>query len=128
MSERAATSPTAPTIGNVLYSVADIEAAVRFYETLALPLKFRDGDRFAAFDAGTTFALAAGDEALVSGRAAASFRVADVDATFAALVAAGAQALTAPQDGPHERRAVLSDPWQNVLVLYSRLPAPEDSP
>lgn len=127
MAERAA-GATSPTIGNVLYSVGDLDAAVQFYAALALPVKFRDGDRFAAFDAGTTFALAAGDEALIPGRAAASFRVVDVDATFAALVAAGGEPLTAPQDGPHERRAVLSDPWQNVLVLYSRLPAPEGSP
>ena len=40
-------------IGNVFYRAPDLEAAVRFYtHVLGLSLKFRDGDRWAAFDVG----------------------------------------------------------------------------
>jgi len=38
----------APRIGNVLYPVDDLDAAVAFYrDALGLPLKFTDGDRYA---------------------------------------------------------------------------------
>ena len=38
-------------LGNVFYRVPDMDAAVTFYsQVLGLPLKFRDGNNWAAFD------------------------------------------------------------------------------
>lgn len=116
----ATTDTPPPTIGNVMHPVVDLPAAVTFYQALGLPLSFQDGDRFAAFDAGTTLALTAASEDITSGRTAASFRVADVDAAVAAVTAAGGTVVAPLSDGPHERRAVLSDPWDNVFVVYRR--------
>ena len=47
-------------LGNVFFAVEDLDAAATFYgDVLGLPVKFRDGDRWMAFDAsGTTLALA----------------------------------------------------------------------
>lgn len=42
-------------IGNVLHPVADVAAAVRFYEdAFGISTKFIDGDRYAALDAPTS--------------------------------------------------------------------------
>ena len=56
-------------IGNVYFPVQDVEAAVRFYqEVLGLTLKFRDGDRWVAFDvAGATLAVAGPEEVPLGG-------------------------------------------------------------
>ena len=108
-------------IGNVYYRAGDMDAAVDFYErVLGLPLKFRDGDNWAAFDvAGTTFALEGG-EGGGSGGATVSLRVDGLDDFVAQLRQRGAR-VDEPVDGPHERRADLTDPSGNRLVLYEPL-------
>ncbi|HEX2316020.1 MAG TPA: VOC family protein [Thermomonospora sp.] len=111
-------------IGNVLYTAQDVEAAVRFYrDGLGLTVRFTDGGRFAALDCGgTTFALAGPEEDVTGGVPAVSFRLtgaADVAATAARLVAAGATLVRGPEEGPHEVRAVLRDPSGNPFVLYA---------
>ncbi|WP_019634072.1 VOC family protein [Actinomadura atramentaria] len=108
-------------IGNVLYAAEDLDAAIRFYrDVLGLALKFRDGDRFAAFDGGgVTFALAGAAEDVTGGVPAVSWKVEDVAATAAVLTAAGATLVHGPADGPHETRAVLRDPAGNPFVLYA---------
>ena len=75
----------------MLHPVADVAAAVDFYATaFGLPTRFVDGDRYAALDGnGTTLALAAPEEDITGGVPAASFKVADVAATLAALEQAG---------------------------------------
>src|SRR5262245_22889955 len=94
-------------LGNVFYAVDDMDAAVEFYGTkLGLQLKFRDGDRWAAFDVGgTTLALAAPAEAggaEAGGGAVVSLRVADADAWAQEAAERGIQ--TGPVEaGPHER-------------------------
>lgn len=110
------------TLGNVLYPAADIDAAVAFYrDAVGLPLKFQDGDRYAALDGGgATFALASAGEDVTGGRTAASFRVPDVAAAVERLVAAGATVVRPAEEGPHEVRAVLDDPWGNPVVLYAK--------
>lgn len=110
------------TLGNVLYPTADIEAAVAFYrDGLGLPLKFADGDRYAALDGGgATVALASAAEDVTGGRPAASFKVDDVPAAIERLVAAGATVSRPAEAGPHEVRAVLEDPWGNPLVVYAK--------
>lgn len=110
-------------VGNVLYPVDDVDAAVKFYESLlALDTKFQDGSRFAALDGGkVTIAIAGSEEDVTGGRVAASFKVADVASTVSDAVEAGATLLRAPEDGPHETRAVVLDPWGNAVVLYAPL-------
>lgn len=108
-------------IGNALYPVQDLEQAVAFYrDGLGLAVKFQDGARFAALDGGgTTFALAGPEEDVTGGEPAVSFEVDDVAAKVRKLTAAGAQVVRAPEEGPHEIRAVLRDPAGNPFVLYS---------
>jgi predicted enzyme related to lactoylglutathione lyase len=110
-------------IGSVLYPAKDVEAAVAFYrDALGLAVKFQDGSRFAALDGGgTTFAIAGQEEDITGGEPAVSFKVDDVEAKTAELIAAGAQLLHGPEEGPHEIRAVLRDPAGNRFVLYASL-------
>ena len=107
-------------LGMVIHPVEDLDSAARFYaEALGLTEKFRDGDRFCAFDVGgVTLALAAGDERLTDGPAV-SLKVEDLGAALAKLEAAGAEIVRGPESGPHEERAVLRDPAGNPLVLYA---------
>ena len=107
-------------VGMVIHPVKELEPALRFYqEALGLALKFRDGDRFCAFDAGgVAIALAAGAED-VAGATAVAWRVQDLPAAVAALEAAGAACVRGIEDGAHERRAVLRDPAGNAFVLYA---------
>lgn len=114
----------APRIGNVLYAVDDLDGAVAFYrDALGLPVKVRDGTRYAGLDGGgVTLALVTADEDVAAGTPAAAIRVADVPAALARAVAAGAVLLRGPEAGPHEIRAALRDPAGNVVVLYAALP------
>jgi predicted enzyme related to lactoylglutathione lyase len=107
-------------IGNVMVAVPDLDAACAFYgDVMGLTLKFRDGDRFAAFDGGgVTLALVSGEEDVTSGETAPGFKVADVAGAVDELVAAGASVVVATTEGPHEIRAVVRDPAGNALVLY----------
>ncbi|MDI2030554.1 VOC family protein [Saccharopolyspora sp. TS4A08] len=112
-----------PKIGNVLYPVGDVAAARQFYgECLGLGVKFTDGDRFSALDGGsTTLALAGPVEDVTGGVVAASFKVADLNATVKAVIARGGEVVRPAERGPHEVRAVVRDPWRNTFVLYSSL-------
>ncbi|MBB5435101.1 VOC family protein [Nocardiopsis composta] len=117
-------SDGAARIGNVLYPSTDMAASVAFYrDGLGLPVRFTDGDRFAALDGGgITLALAAGAEEVTGGVPAASVRVPDVGAAVAELTGRGAPLLRPAETGPHEVRAVVGDPAGNPVVLYSPLP------
>jgi len=108
-------------IGNVLHPVADVGAAVEFYGSVfGFATKFVDGSRYAALDAGgTTLALAAPEEDLTNGFPAASIKVADVPSALTALLEAGGTVVRAPEEGPHEIRAVARDPWGNTVVVYA---------
>ena len=103
-------------LGNVFYRVRDMDAAVTFYaQVLGLPLKFRDGNNWAAFDvAGVTLALEGGPP---EGGATVSLRIKGLDDVVGRLREAGAT-VSDPKDGAHERRAELTDPSGNTLVLY----------
>jgi predicted enzyme related to lactoylglutathione lyase len=104
-------------LGNVFYRVADMDAAVTFYtQVLGLPLKFRDGNNWAALDvAGVTLALEGGS-ADTRG-ATVSLRVSGLDEVVANLRQHGAN-VSDPVVGGHERRAEVTDPAGNTLVLY----------
>jgi predicted enzyme related to lactoylglutathione lyase len=105
-------------IGNVFYRVNDMDAAVRFYtEVLGFGLKLRDGDRWAAFDVGGATLAVEGGATGGPGGATVSLRVDGLDALVSDLRAKGAD-ISAPETGPHERKATLKDPASNTLVLY----------
>jgi catechol 2,3-dioxygenase-like lactoylglutathione lyase family enzyme len=110
-------------IGNVFYRVADMDAAYDFYaNVLGLTPKFRDGDRWAAFDvAGTTFALEGERSAGASRGATVSLRVQGLDELVSQLRQRGAQ-VGEVRSGQHERTAEVTDPSGNVFLLYEPLP------
>ena len=106
----------------VVHPVDDVRAAVAFYgAVLGLPTRFVDGDRYAALDAGTSTLAVAADTEDVACVAAAAFKVDDVDAFTERVLSAGGRVIHAPTDGPHERRVVVSDPWDNRVIAYAAL-------
>ncbi len=109
-------------LGNVYFTLDNVDDAARFYQdVLGLPLKFRDGDRWVAFDlGGTTLALARQeDQAPSEGNGPVlSLRVDDLDALVAQLRERGAE-VTDPVAGAHEQRANLKVPGGHTVVLYA---------
>jgi predicted enzyme related to lactoylglutathione lyase len=112
-------------IGSFLHPVADVGAAVAFYENVfGLHRKFVDGDRYAELrGGGATLALASPAEDATGGVPAASFKVVDLTAALAAVVDSGGHVVRDPRTTAHETRATVRDPWGNVLVLYSPEPS-----
>jgi lactoylglutathione lyase len=119
--------------------VGDFPAALHFWRDLMkLPLQFHDETLgYAYFDTGKAglelhardeFAAAIGEVTPVAtpqGRQVIiDFRVENVDATYAELVALGATSVPAPRDRPewHARTAHLADPDGHVIELYTSLP------
>jgi len=102
----------------VVQPVGDIPSALEFYASLlGLEVRFVDEGRYAALDAGgTTLALAGPEEdvALVS---APAFTVSDLDDFLGRLAAAGGSLVKGPEAGPHERSAVVGDPWGNRIIV-----------
>ena len=111
-------------VGNVLYPVPDVAAAVAFYrDGLGLAVKFQDGSRYAALDGGgVTFAIAAAGESVAGPGPAASFKVTDLASAVERLIAAGATVVAPPAEGAHEVRAALRDPAGNPFVIYAPRP------
>lgn len=105
-------------LGNVLIPVADLDQAIAFY---GLPVKFRDGDRYAALDGGGVTVALAGPSEHVTAGVAPSYKVDDVALAVQEMSERGAVVVRQPEAGPHEMRAVLRDPSGNVFVLYSSL-------
>jgi catechol 2,3-dioxygenase-like lactoylglutathione lyase family enzyme len=114
---------TVKRLGSVFYAVEDLDAAATFYaDVLGLPVKFRDGDRWMAFDAGgTTLALAGppGDPVAAPG-AMVGLEVADLDEWLADARTRGLQPGPV-QTGAHERSVLVRDPAGNVLTVYAKL-------
>jgi len=106
----------------MLCPVSGLDEAVSFYrDALGLAVKFRDGERYCAIDAGGyTLGLVAEEERIVD-TAAPVFRVDDIERAVSDLLEAGAQLLRAVERGPHERRAVLRAPGGGAVVLTARL-------
>ena len=120
------------TLDYVVLVVADLDASLGFYESLlGLPLSHRSGP-YAQFDTGSTrlslfqrdaMASTLGVATLVPPDPAApafeiGFKVDDVDAAFATLVAAGATAAVAPTTRPWgQRTAYLRDPDGHLVEL-----------
>ncbi|WP_238010529.1 VOC family protein [Dactylosporangium sp. AC04546] len=108
-------------IGHIIVPADDLDAQLAFYTALGLTTRFRDGDRYAAVtDGAVTVGLADASQQPVAGRTVLSIQVDDLDACLARLAAAGSAAAE-PVTGPHERRALVTDPAGNPLVVYERL-------
>ncbi|MCE3552891.1 VOC family protein [Pseudonocardia sp. RS11V-5] len=116
------TVPTTPParVGNVQYPVADVAAATDFYRmAFGFSPRFVDGSRYAVLETGgVALALAGAEEDVTGGRVAASCKVPEVAVAVRAVVVAGGSVLQDIQQGPHELRAVVADPWGNAVVVY----------
>jgi predicted enzyme related to lactoylglutathione lyase len=106
----------------LLYPVDEIDEGLEFFhKRMGLPIKFRDGQRFCALDAGSlTLGLVAHEERIVE-QPALVFRVEDIAGCVDRLVAAGATVLQPIIKGPHEMRAVLRDRKGFPLVVTAKL-------
>lgn len=95
---------------------------VRFYkDVLGMKERFRDGNRYAAFDCnGVTVALAAPPERPVGSEIAIALRVDDVFEWQQHLTDQGAQC-SEPVEGGHELRLTVKDPFGHDVILYSSL-------
>ena len=107
----------------IVLSTDDLEESIRFYtETLGFPLKFRDGDHFAALDGGSvTLALATALDHPIHGQVVVGVKTDDVDGAAKAIEEAGGGIVKGPYDDAHERRAVVYDSKGNGLVFYKPL-------
>jgi predicted enzyme related to lactoylglutathione lyase len=101
--------------------VNDMDNACRFYQkVLGFELRFRDGDRWAQFEAGGAgIALAGKDEQPGDNSVALNIKVEDMDAAIARLRESGVAIVEGPTVGPHEVRCALRDPDGHVLYLYT---------
>lgn len=106
----------------VLYT-EDLDESIKFYtETLGFPLKFRDGNHYAALDGGTiTLALATDLDHPIPGQIVVGIKTDDVDGSAKAVDENGGGIAKGPYDDAHERRAVVYDSQGNGLVFYKTL-------
>ncbi|RNL61968.1 VOC family protein [Nocardioides marmoriginsengisoli] len=103
-------------IGHVIVPADDLGAQLAFYEGLGLTTRFRDGDRYAAVtDGAVTLGLADESQQPVAGRVLVSVEVDDLDAVLEGYP--GTEVVV----GPHERRATITDPSGNPVVVYEKL-------
>ncbi len=106
----------------IILSTDNLDESIAFYESLGLPLKFRDGAHFAALDGGpVTLALATSIDHPIHGQVVVGVKTPDVDAAAEAIEEAGGGIIKHPYDDAHERRAVVYDNKGNGLVFYSPL-------
>ena len=106
---------------SLLVPAHSLDSELRFFEQgLGLKPRFRDGQRFAALDAGgLTIGIAAAEERICT-QTAAVFRVSDIQQSITLLLAAGATLERAAERGPHEWRAVVRSPAGHSLILSSK--------
>jgi predicted enzyme related to lactoylglutathione lyase len=109
-----------------VFGTTDLDAACRFAtDVLGLPQRFRDGDRWAQFDAGgIDIAFAMGDER-PPGDVALAIKVDDVPSALARALEMGARLIYPPMTGEHETRAAVSDAEGRAFVLYAGLRRPD---
>lgn len=110
-------------VQSVYYTVKDMDRAVSFYEQIfGLKLKFRDGAKWAQFDAGNVnFALSSPEEsASLEGGAVTAFEVDDMGPYEAAVTARGCQILQSRDMGSHGRVLAFRDPEGNIVQLFAK--------
>lgn len=106
-------------IRTIMVPVESMDAALEFYaRVLGLPVRFRDGDRYAALELdGLTLALVSAEDA-ESEHIALAVKTDDLAGDLGCLTEAGASLRSGPHEGGHEVRAVLADPSGRNVVLY----------
>lgn len=110
-------------VQNVVYVVEDLDRAEAFYrDVLELPLRFRDGDRWAQFALGPSgFALSSRAEAGHGARGGvAVLEVTELDAARGLLEAASAPVLSERDMGAHGRTLAFRDSEGNIAHLIER--------
>lgn len=109
------------TLRSLLLPALDLDRSLDFYrDSVGLPVRLRDGDRYAELDAGgLKFSLATPADHPLSATVLPTFKTGDVAAAVSRLVADGAVVVAPPAAGAHEIRAVLRDPAGNAFVVYS---------
>jgi predicted enzyme related to lactoylglutathione lyase len=107
-----------------MLNVEDMDKACAFYgNVMGLPLKFRQENMWAAFDAGGVTLALAGQAEKAQNPVALNFKVENVaDATNTA-VAGGAILMAPEKKGGHEIRATVKDTNGHLINFYS--PAPK---
>lgn len=108
---------------NAYYVTADMDRAAAFYgDVLGLPTKFRDGMKWAQFDAGgVNFSLSSPEEAAAGATGAVViFEVDDIDEMRRRLESAEASVLDARDMGDHGRSLTFRDPDGNLVQLFQR--------
>ena len=117
-------------MASVRYLVRDVDAALSFYAMLGFVLDERWGPPFAIVKRddlrlwlsgpGTSAAkpLASGAQPAPGGWNRLVIEVADLDATLAALKAAGANFRSEPIAGPGGRQVLVDDPSGNPVELF----------
>lgn len=102
-------------------AVDDVTAAVAFYQALLGPPRFRDGDRWAQFDAGGTgFAVASRAEAARDATGTVIVFESDADEDHQDLIAAGAKPLEARDMGSHGHTRTYQAPDGHLFQLFRR--------
>lgn len=108
----------------VLIPTSDMDAAVTFLrDVVRLPLKFRDGDRYCAFQLGDLVLALVGEDERIVPAPALTVRAEDLAGALAAAVAGGGRIERPPERGPHEHRAVVEIPGGGLVVLSAKLAA-----
>lgn len=108
----------------ILLSADDLDAPLRFYrDALGMPERFRDGERYAALDAGAGIivALAAGPEHPAPGTPVLACKTSDVTAAVDRVLTAGAKIVDSPTVGRHEMRALVRAPGGALISIYGPL-------
>lgn len=111
-----------PRVKMVVLSTDDLDESIAFYvDVLGFPLRFRDGDRFAALDGGgVTIGLAVAEDHPIPGEVVVGIGAQDVDGIARAVESAGGLVLAPPHDDAHERRAIARDGCGNGIVIYGQ--------
>jgi predicted enzyme related to lactoylglutathione lyase len=120
-------STKARRLQNVYLVARDVGAQCAFYEgILGLPVKFRDGERWAQYDAGGPgFAIACTEEARpAEAGAVLVFEVDHFDGVEESVVSAGGRVEGRRDMGSHGTVLSLRDPEGNIVQMFRRAPKP----
>lgn len=113
-------------VQNVFYRVADMDRAVGFYGgVLGLKMKFRDGDKWAEFDAGNVslgLELLEGQGTAGAGGGVVVLRGPGLDDLLARVKGAGYAAIGEIEQRPYGRIARFSDPDGNEVNFLEPKP------
>ena len=110
-------------IQNIFYVARRMDQAETFYrDALGLSPKFRDGDRWAQFDAGgANFALSSPDEAPDGAQGAVVvFEVDSIEDASKRIEEAGGSTGDKRDMGSHGRTLTFTDPEGNLCQLFER--------